>query len=68
MLNDSTRKQYLTQNGYSRSLKVICFDVDGKPLTIHQRYRQTERETDGRTDGQTDNLSWQYRATLRFAR
>jgi len=25
-------------------------------------------QTDGQTDGQTDNLSWQYRATLRFAR
>ena len=25
-------KQYLTQNGYSRSFKVICFDVDEKPL------------------------------------
>ena len=32
MLNDSTRKQYLTQNGYSRSFKVICFDVTEKPL------------------------------------
>jgi len=32
MLNDSTRKQYLTQNGYSRSFKVICFDVDEKSL------------------------------------
>ena len=31
MLNDSTRKKYLTQNGYSRSFKVICFDVDEKP-------------------------------------
>jgi len=26
------RKQYLTQNGYSRSFKVICFDVDEKPF------------------------------------
>ena len=33
MLNDiPPGKQYLTQNGYSRSLKVICFDVDEKSL------------------------------------
>jgi len=25
-------KQYLTQNGYSRSFKVICFDANEKPL------------------------------------
>ena len=31
--NNSTRKkQYLTQNGCSRSFKVICFNVDKKPL------------------------------------
>jgi len=29
---------------------------------------QSTNVTDGRTDGQTDNLSWQYRAALRFAR
>jgi len=36
VLNDSTKKtvflQYLTQNGYSRPFKVICFDVNEKPL------------------------------------
>ena len=28
----------------------------------------TDGRTDGQTDGRTDNLSWQYRATLRFVR
>ena len=33
MLNDSAHgKQYLTQNGYSRSFKVISFDVGKKSL------------------------------------
>jgi len=31
-------EQYLTQNGYSRSFKVICFDVDEKPLVDYIHY------------------------------
>jgi len=31
-------------------------------------WSQSTNVTDGQTDGRTDNLSWQYRATLRFAR
>jgi len=40
---------------------------DHNPPTL-QTDGQTDRQTDRQTDGRTDNLSWQYRAPLRFAR
>jgi len=38
---DYTRKQYLTQNDYSRSFEVTCFDVDEKPLGDYIVHTQT---------------------------
>jgi len=35
---------------------------------FQREWSQSTNITDGRMDGRTDNLSWQYRATLRFVR
>ena len=47
MLNDSTRKK--TQNGYSRSFKVICFNFQCQWIAIGGLHTQTRRNNFGLT-------------------